>query len=180
VGIFTYAFGFVVGSYSRSETWQGASSRQLCRPFRDDGTLDCGQAAVGPPTKSMASVATLEMRKFTKNIAINPYVQRGFEKKVTAVAVPIYFLKSGEGLAGGERGHQEEGERPGWNGTKASGLHGCPFRRRSDRGRHPLRHARVLDLSHAVPISSPSVNGAADRRFETHRKSAWRSDRSSE
>jgi hypothetical protein len=98
--------GFLVASYSYGRGFSpGGPSREICSPLGDGGALRCQDAVLGAPAKDSHSVATLELRRFLgRGLAVAPLIQRDFENDVTALLLPVYFIKNAEGaLMGGAR-----------------------------------------------------------------------------
>jgi hypothetical protein len=116
VGVFLGAAGFLMGSYTYSQTFSPAGDPvDLCQPIGEGGAASCTSAILGEPVKENASVATLELRRMNPGrIGIAPSIQRDFEAKVTALQLPIYFvMNKDKALTGGVRiGYRTDDERP--------------------------------------------------------------------
>jgi hypothetical protein len=98
--------GFLVASYSYGRGFSpGAPVREICVPFGDRGALRCQDSVLGAPVKDSHSVASLELRRFLgRSLGLAPLVQRDFTNDVTALLLPVYFLKNADGaLMGGAR-----------------------------------------------------------------------------
>jgi hypothetical protein len=98
--------GFLVGSYSYGKGFSpGAPAREICLPLGDSGALRCQDLVLGAPVEDSHSVASLELRRFFgRSLGVAPLVQRDFENDVTALLLPVYFLKNSDGaLMGGAR-----------------------------------------------------------------------------
>jgi hypothetical protein len=105
LGYYSDALGFVIGSYAYRRSHAPAGSpADICQVIDGTTALRCQPAVIGAPAPRRLSVASVELRKFfAAPIAISPSVQRDFEKDITAVDVPLYFLKTGSSLTGGVR-----------------------------------------------------------------------------
>jgi hypothetical protein len=108
-GFFTPAFGFIIGTVGYQQTSAaGADAVSLCRPVPDTIATTCANAVLKPPTESKGGLVTLQMRrKLVGDVAVAPTVQQEFgkEENVTAVIIPVYFLKDAKGTPiGGVRG----------------------------------------------------------------------------
>ena len=106
VGAFSRIFGFGFLSYAYEERWlAGGSPQNICRPIGVEDAFACGDAIRGAPTKKVGSVLGGELRRyFGAAIAVAPSLRYDFKNKVTAVAVPLYFLRNKDGsLTGGVR-----------------------------------------------------------------------------
>jgi hypothetical protein len=106
IGAFSRRFGFGFLSYAYEERWQpGGAPETICQPLDVGDALGCADAVRGAPSKRVGSVLGGELRRFFgAAIAVAPSVKHDFKSKVTAVAVPLYFLRNKEGsLTGGVR-----------------------------------------------------------------------------
>ena len=106
-GIFRPSLGFLIGTIGYQQTSAaGAESVSLCRPLMGTEATTCANAILKPPTETHGALATFQIRrKLAGNVAIAPTVQRDIKKEVTAVIIPVYFLKDSKGSPiGGVRG----------------------------------------------------------------------------
>ncbi len=99
IGIFSPSLGFLIASYTFQKSYRpGSEPSQICQPIPARQATTCSEAVIGAPTEAEASVVSLEIRKFfAKGTAVAPIVQRDLKKKVTLVALPVYFIKSSSG-----------------------------------------------------------------------------------
>jgi len=108
-GYFTPALGFLIGTVGYQQiSAVGADAVSLCRPLPGTDATTCANAVLKPPTESRGGLVTLQMRrKLRGDVAVAPTVQQEFGKdeNVTAVLIPVYFLKDAKGTPiGGVRG----------------------------------------------------------------------------
>lgn len=103
IGHFLGPYGFLFASYSyRHAHRAGSAPTEVCRPIAGTDSLRCDQAVLGKPSPTTMQVATVEVRKFfAKRAAFNPSVQYDFENDITAIDVPIYFIKNAGGTPTG-------------------------------------------------------------------------------
>jgi len=112
---FLSSLGFVIGSYTYQKDYKpGSAEQQVCQPLVGTSATTCDSAILGPPTVQTRSILMLELRRFLANgVALAPAIQRDLKKKITLVALPVYFLKSDSGGATG-------GVRLAWRSDKKS------------------------------------------------------------
>jgi hypothetical protein len=105
LGHYSPVYGFLIGSYSyhRGHIAAGLPA-DVCVPIDGTAALRCESSVIGEPGPTKLSVAGVEVRKFFASpVAIAPSVRHDFVNDVTAVDVPMYFLRSGASLTGGVR-----------------------------------------------------------------------------
>jgi hypothetical protein len=98
--------GYVGVEYQFLREFDAGDSEQLCVLRDADRTLECRSAVLGAPSRLTRQGAAIEWRRFLPGgrVAVNPTIARDFRNGVTAVDVPIYFLRlDGGALAGGVR-----------------------------------------------------------------------------
>jgi len=93
----------VTFTYTRQVAYEANGSVQICEPFGAAGALSCDNRVVGPPVSAGRShLASFELRRFfSDSLAISPRVTYDVTRSVTGVQLPIYFLRSADGLTGG-------------------------------------------------------------------------------
>lgn len=106
LGWLPYRWGiFFVGlSYRFEEGYKAQPEQDICTPFGEDlGALSCSKMAVGAPSKNKKQIASIELRRYFRagSLAVNPRFSYEFENDVSAVRLPIYFLKDGKGTLNG-------------------------------------------------------------------------------
>lgn len=106
-GIFRPSLGFLIGTlgYQRTSA-AGAESVSLCRPLNGTDATTCANAILKPPTETHGALATFQVRRgLAGSVAIAPTFQHDIKKNVSAVIVPVYFLRDAKGSPiGGVRG----------------------------------------------------------------------------
>ncbi|MFL5576387.1 MAG: hypothetical protein ACJ79S_10510 [Gemmatimonadaceae bacterium] len=86
--------------YARSS--KARRSAQLCRPLDTAGALECRTTPLGAPEEKERQVAGLDLRRFfspTLGVALES--RYDFRDRITAIEVPVYFLRDKAGLNGG-------------------------------------------------------------------------------
>lgn len=105
IGFFSQALGFVIGSYAHRRSFSAAGApAEVCLPIDGTTAFRCQSSIIGAPQRKTLKVGSVELRKFFASpIAVTPSIQRDFENDVTAIDVPLYFLRSDLKLTGGVR-----------------------------------------------------------------------------
>lgn len=106
VGRYEPVMGYIAASYTFQRAWTPAgAARQICAPI-EAGNLECRNFIVGSPAKTEQQIVNVQWRKFLPGgkVAVNPFIGRDFDTKITFVRVPVYFFSDeNNGLAGGAR-----------------------------------------------------------------------------
>lgn len=107
-GLFRPSLGFVIGTLAYQQSSSGGESVSLCQPLAETNATTCTESVLKPPTETRGMLASFQMRRKLKgDVAIAPTIQYDVQKDVTAVIVPVYFLKDAKGTPIG-------GVRAGW------------------------------------------------------------------
>jgi hypothetical protein len=108
-GVFRPSLGFLIGTIGFQQTSAaGGDSVSVCRSLPETDATTCVDAVLKPPTQTRGALATAQIRrKLAGDVAIAPTLQYDIEKEVTAVIIPVYFLKDANGSPIG-------GIRAGW------------------------------------------------------------------
>jgi hypothetical protein len=88
--------------YQYQNQFTAGTQKQLCRPSVA-GSLECGSAIVGAPSRNRGRALALESRWYAGDgFAVQPLVSRDTVARSTSIELPVYFVRNGDGkLAGG-------------------------------------------------------------------------------
>jgi len=88
------AFGVV---YQRQHALTPQDQSVVCTPLAPVGALGCSKNSVGAPVTTNTNLLTAEARVFVGWVALDPSVTVDPSRRITAVTIPFYFLKSEAG-----------------------------------------------------------------------------------
>jgi hypothetical protein len=84
---------YVELSYAAGRTFAPGRTATLCDPFGTTGVVECRDRVVAPPGEIDSSSAAFELRRLFRTVGFAARVRRDFERDLTVVDVPLYFLQ---------------------------------------------------------------------------------------